>query len=76
MVDYKEGGRLHERDSNEFDKRVERGYDRFRIQVSPKNWPKVCVFRIFCELLAKTGLGSRRNTGFLKGYRRNVISPT
>ena len=45
------------------------------IQASPKNWLKVCIFRIFCELLTKTGLGSRINTGFLRGYRRNGISP-
>ena len=37
--------------------------------------PKVYIFRIFCELLAKTGLGSRINTGFLRGYRRNEVSP-
>ena len=33
------------------------------------------VFRIFCELLAKMGPGSRINRGFPEGYRRNGESP-
>ena len=33
------------------------------------------VFRIFCELLAKMGLGSRINRGVPEGYRRNGESP-
>ena len=33
------------------------------------------VFRIFCELLAKMGPGSRINRGVPDGYRRNGESP-
>ena len=33
------------------------------------------VFRIFCELLAKMGPGSRINRGFPEGYCRNGESP-
>ena len=45
------------------------------VQMSPKNGEKMQVFRIFCELLAKMGLGSRINRGVPKGYCRNGESP-
>ena len=45
------------------------------IQMSPKNGEKMQVFRIFCELLAKMGLGSRINRGVPEGYCRNEESP-
>jgi len=34
---------------------------------SPKKARKKLIFRIFCELLAKMGLGSRINRGFPEG---------
>ena len=45
------------------------------IRTSPKNGEKKRIFRIFCELLAKMGLGSRINRGVPEGYRRNGESP-
>ena len=58
-----------------FDRRKCLGYNRAEESASQKNRVKKLVFRIFCELLAKTGLESRINTGFVRGYRRNDISP-
>ncbi|WP_442985486.1 hypothetical protein [Schaedlerella arabinosiphila] len=45
------------------------------IQMSPKNGEKMQVFRIFCELIAKMGPGSRINRGVSEGYCRNEESP-
>ena len=50
-------------------------FENRKIQTSPKNEEKMQVFRIFCELLAKMGPGSRINRGFPEGYRRNGESP-
>ena len=36
-------------------------------QPAQKMWLKVCIFRIFCELPAEMGLGSRINTGVWRG---------
>ena len=38
-------------------------FENRKIQTSPKNEEKMQVFRIFCELLAKMGPGSRINRG-------------
>ena len=42
---------------------------------SKKNRRKNRIIRIFCELLAKMGLGSRINRGVPEGYCRNGESP-
>ena len=60
-----------------FDKKWQLEYDKFNIKVrSQKNRLKKPVFRIFRKLLAKTTSGSRINTGFFEGYRRNGVSPS
>ena len=40
---------------------------------SQKKWRKTVIYRIFCELPAKTASQSRINPRFFEGYRENEV---